>query len=89
MIFNQKMISYVGMKNLTNRTLQFRIFMAKCDMNNLGFSDSSFTWNNMQEGKKNIQEKVDRFMGDQNWKNLVTKKLATWVSMVRIIAAPP
>ncbi|TXG73471.1 hypothetical protein EZV62_002050 [Acer yangbiense] len=41
---------------------QFKEAVDDCDLMDLGFSGPRFTWNNMRDGKDNIQEWLDRLL---------------------------
>ena len=43
---------------------QFREAVDDCDLVDLGFSGSCFTWNNRRDGVDSIQERLDRFLAD-------------------------
>ncbi|KAL4632625.1 hypothetical protein ACB092_04G064900 [Castanea dentata] len=50
-----------------NRSLQFKDCIDKCNMVDLGFSGSRFTWSNGREIFTLIQERIDRFFVNFDW----------------------
>lgn len=41
-----------------------------CQMLDLGYVGYDFTWSNNRGGEDNVQERLDRFMANQEWKDL-------------------
>ncbi|KAK0607926.1 hypothetical protein LWI29_022770 [Acer saccharum] len=41
-----------------------------CDLVDLGFSGPMFTWNNRREGKDNVQERLDRVLASNSWRDV-------------------
>ncbi|KAK3193164.1 hypothetical protein Dsin_024474 [Dipteronia sinensis] len=58
-----------GSDKSISEKLAFRHTVEDCDLIDLGFSEPSFTWNNKREGRKNIQERLDRFLADFLWRD--------------------
>ena len=49
-----------------NRALLFKDCLDKCNMVDLGFSGSRFTWTNGREIQDLIQERIDKFFVNSN-----------------------
>ncbi|KAK1554997.1 hypothetical protein Q3G72_020206 [Acer saccharum] len=45
----------------------FRQAIDDCELTDLGYSGPNYTWNNKREGKDNIQQRLDRFLANQQW----------------------
>lgn len=45
----------------------FAEMIRKCDLHDLGFSGPKFTWSNMRSGAANVQERLDRALGNHQW----------------------
>ncbi|KAH6787695.1 hypothetical protein C2S52_007247 [Perilla frutescens var. hirtella] len=45
----------------------FRLAVHDCQLEDVRFQGYKFTWNNNQEGDKNIQERLDRFLASEEW----------------------
>ncbi|KAK3221474.1 hypothetical protein Dsin_008499, partial [Dipteronia sinensis] len=54
---------------LSNSFPKFRQAVEDCDLVDLGFSGPSLTWNNKRDGRMNIQERLDRFLADNQWRD--------------------
>lgn len=40
-----------------------------CNLSDLGFSGPRYKWNNKRDGKSNIQERLDRFLANDHWRD--------------------
>ncbi|KAK6164533.1 hypothetical protein DH2020_001397 [Rehmannia glutinosa] len=49
---------------------QFRTVVGECELSDLGFSGHRFTWTNGRSGEDNIQERLDRVLANETWKNI-------------------
>ncbi|KAK2658385.1 hypothetical protein Ddye_004918 [Dipteronia dyeriana] len=47
---------------------QFRKVVDDCDLFDLGFTGLCLAWNNKRDGKANIQERLDRFLANNLWR---------------------
>ncbi|XP_050221576.1 uncharacterized protein LOC126671815 isoform X1 [Mercurialis annua] len=52
----------------------FRQALDECDISDLGFVGSSFTWSNMRSGEQNVQARLDRFLANDPWQ----EKYVNW-----------
>ncbi|PON41870.1 hypothetical protein PanWU01x14_286360 [Parasponia andersonii] len=50
---------------------QFGEVLQSCDLEDLGFSGSKFTWDNRREAHKNIQKRLDQFVATLTWRDLL------------------
>jgi hypothetical protein len=50
-----------------NITCSFRNTLSHCDLNDLGYTGSIFTWNNKHQGTQLIKSRLDRFLASSNW----------------------
>ena len=48
----------------------FREALDDCELEDLGFGGSPFTWCNKRDGEALIHERLDRCTGNQDWKVL-------------------
>ncbi|KAK2640212.1 hypothetical protein Ddye_028007 [Dipteronia dyeriana] len=49
--------------------IQLRDVVDDCDLGDLRFSSPKFTWNNKRYGQDNIQERLDRFLANTQWRD--------------------
>lgn len=47
----------------------FRDTLHRCGLHDLGFEGSAFTWCNKLEGEGSIMARLDRFVGNVQWKD--------------------
>ena len=59
-------ISLGGRTVSINRSLLFKECLDKCNMVDMGFNGSKFTWTNRREISSLIQERIDRFFMNPN-----------------------
>lgn len=52
---------------IRQRSTDLKQIIEACGLIDLRFRGPKFTWNNMREADYNIQERVDRVMGNQQW----------------------
>jgi hypothetical protein len=52
------------------RMQDFRDTLQFCDLHDLGYSGLPWTYNNKQEGRKNVKVRLDRAVANQAWNNL-------------------
>jgi hypothetical protein len=48
----------------------FREALSQCDLYDLGFVGKPWTFDNQQEGNKNVRVRLDRVVADYNWTNM-------------------
>lgn len=68
--FNEPLVDddkFGGKAVSVNRSIQFKECLDKCNMVDLGFSGSRFTWSNGRELSTLIQERIDRFFVNPGW----------------------
>lgn len=58
----------------------FRDVVEKCELRDMGFVGHEYTWSNNQPCENNIQERLDRFLGCDNWKNLFPGSFVSYLS---------
>lgn len=51
-------------KLLNSKMEAFRRVLRKCDLVDVKFSGPQFTWTNMRDSMTNIQERLDRVLGN-------------------------
>ncbi|TXG51391.1 hypothetical protein EZV62_023915 [Acer yangbiense] len=51
-----------GSNSSVSSMIQFRQVVDYCNLTDLGFFGPSLTWNNIRDGRDNIQERLDRFL---------------------------
>ncbi|KAL6566692.1 hypothetical protein OROMI_015096 [Orobanche minor] len=56
-----------------NKKEAFHEAVDKCSLLDLGYTGYNFTWTNRQKGENNIQERLDRAFGTENWTSLFPK----------------
>lgn len=71
--FNEILLKYeknggVGRRNQAMQN--FRDTMNLCNLKDVGYEGYPFTWTNGREGDDNIQERLDRFLANEDWLNL-------------------
>ena len=69
--FNEilKFSEKIGGRDKSLRAIrQFRDVLEGCNLYDLGFSGPKFTWRNGQEGQRHVQERLDRFVADEEWR---------------------
>ena len=49
--------------------IRFREVIDDCDLFDLGWSGPSLTWNNRRVGQGNVQERIDRYFADNQWRD--------------------
>ncbi|XP_042988728.1 uncharacterized protein LOC122316263 [Carya illinoinensis] len=49
---------------------RFREALDECELSDLGFLGSRFTWSNKREGRAFIKERLDRAFGNSSWSNI-------------------
>ena len=59
------------------RSLPLKDCLDRCNMIDLGFSGSRFTWANRRDAHILIQERIDRFFVNSNWCTLYPKAKVT------------
>lgn len=63
----------------------FRDVVAECELVDLGYSGPPLTWNNGRDAEDGIQERLDRFLVNEGWKQLfhvaARRHLAYWDSL--------
>ncbi|TXG63522.1 hypothetical protein EZV62_010516 [Acer yangbiense] len=59
-----------GSEKAIRDIIRFRQVVDDCEFIDLGFSGPKFTWNNMREGRDNVQERLDRILASTNWRNM-------------------
>jgi hypothetical protein len=59
-------------KRNERRMQDFRDTMQFCDLHDLGYKGLPWTYNNKQEGRKNVRVRLDRAVANQAWSNLFT-----------------
>ena len=55
--------------------LAFRDCLLLCELEDLGFSGIPYTYNNGQEGNRNVQVRLDRACADEAWRDLFPSTL--------------
>ncbi|XP_062113168.1 uncharacterized protein LOC133824305 [Humulus lupulus] len=53
----------------TKEMVPFQQCVADCDLEDIKFNGSFFTWNNKQEGKDRVYAKLDRFLANRQWRD--------------------
>lgn len=48
----------------------FRDFLLLCELEDLGFSGIPYTYNNGQDGDRNVQVRLDRACADESWRDI-------------------
>ncbi|KAL2926353.1 hypothetical protein RDABS01_011626 [Bienertia sinuspersici] len=66
-----------------NEAETFRDAIESCHMMDLGFNGHEFTWTNNRAGDHNVQERLDRFLANQLWKDLFLGSFVTHLSRRR------
>ncbi|KAL2939383.1 LINE-1 retrotransposable element ORF2 protein [Bienertia sinuspersici] len=66
-----------------NEAETFREAIESCHMMDLGFNGHEFTWTNNRAGEHNVQERLDRFLANQLWKDLFPGSFVTHLSRRR------
>lgn len=59
-------MGFHGSPNLAHRDLWVEV----CGLTDLGCMGSFMTWNNRHQGNQNIQERLNRFFANTEWKDL-------------------
>lgn len=68
--FNEPLLSddiFGGRAVSVNRSLLFKECLDKCNMMDIGFMGSRFTWTNRREVQALIQERIDRYFVNPSW----------------------
>lgn len=61
----------------------FHNCLVDCSHVDLGYSGHEFTWTNGRAGSQNIQERLDRFLGTENWRGLFQSLLIQHLPRMR------
>ncbi|MCH80381.1 hypothetical protein A2U01_0001148, partial [Trifolium medium] len=56
-----------------NITSSFRNTISHCDLQDLGYNGSIYTWTNRQPGEQLIKSRLDRFLATSNWTSMFPK----------------
>lgn len=59
-----------GRPEYISRSLEFKDYLDRCDMLDLGFSSPRFTWKNKRDVGALIQERIDKFFVNLGWFSL-------------------
>ncbi|TXG60811.1 hypothetical protein EZV62_012174 [Acer yangbiense] len=59
-----------GSEKVFLNMLLFRQAVEDCDLIDLGYSGPRYMWNNMRKGRSNIQERLDRVLADNQWRDM-------------------
>ena len=71
--FNEAMWSFEYFSQTRRREKQmkdFRDVLSPCDLHDLGFSGVPWTYNNKQEGERNVRVRLDRAVASPSWSDL-------------------
>lgn len=73
-----------GSNQNLNIVVDFREAVQTCNLVDIWYKGSSFTWSNRRYGPHFIEERLDRFLYSKNWRSkfhdTTTTNLANWVS---------
>ncbi|KAL2933509.1 Aspartate--tRNA ligase 1 cytoplasmic [Bienertia sinuspersici] len=61
----------------------FRRVVSRCELNDLGYIGHNFTWSNNREDDQNIQERLDRFLANDLWKEYFPGSFVTHLTKRR------
>ncbi|XP_062096257.1 uncharacterized protein LOC133811163 [Humulus lupulus] len=61
-----------------NEMIPFQNSVVDCDLEDIKFNGNFFTWNNKQEGKDRVYEKLDRFLANHKWMDKYTTAEVTF-----------
>ncbi|PON76875.1 Endonuclease/exonuclease/phosphatase [Parasponia andersonii] len=59
-----------GTNKAPGAILDFRMALSDCELSNLNFSGPVFTWQSKHDGQIYVQERLDRFLSDEQWRAL-------------------
>uniref|UniRef100_A0A803KXJ5 Endonuclease/exonuclease/phosphatase domain-containing protein n=1 Tax=Chenopodium quinoa TaxID=63459 RepID=A0A803KXJ5_CHEQI len=51
-----------------------------CELEDMGFVGHNYTWTNNRGGDKNVQERIDRFLANKEWKELFSASFVSHLS---------
>ncbi|KAG2598477.1 hypothetical protein PVAP13_5KG367307, partial [Panicum virgatum] len=71
--FNEVMWSFEHFSNTNRREVQmqnFRDALSYCDLYDMGFSGTPWTYDNKQEGARNVRVRLDRAVASTDWSDL-------------------
>ncbi|XP_062075575.1 uncharacterized protein LOC133779657 [Humulus lupulus] len=68
----------IGVKVKYNKSVAFRQCIERCNLEDVKFTGSFYTWNNKQQGNDRIYSKVDRVMENQRWLDWYTAAEVTF-----------
>lgn len=67
-----------------NMVAKFKEVVEACNLMDIGFSEYQFSWLNMRYGPNFIEERLDRFLCNKDWRDKfqdsTTINLVNWVS---------
>jgi exonuclease III len=70
-------------KRNEKQMLDFREVLSHCDLHDLGFSGTPWTFDNKQKGKDNVKVRLDRAVANPSWTNIYPQSHVTHLTSSR------